>query len=185
LTVGLGPYITANAATFPAVVIFTQQPQPTTDLATVHAIYLAALDSTLQQVHIDPTRLYFTGVSLGAFRVWGIAYEHPTLFAAIAPVSGGLTPLEYGVTTSPLAVSVPQAATLVAARLRFLPIWQWHGDQDGQVPIALNAYTIRDAFAAYGPPSTYHLIVAAGRGHELEVNYNDPAFWAWLLAQHR
>ncbi len=38
----------------------------------------------------------------------------PTLFAAIAPVSGGLTPKEFGVTTSPLSVSVPQAATLVS-----------------------------------------------------------------------
>jgi poly(3-hydroxybutyrate) depolymerase len=190
LSVGLGPYVTANASTFPAVVIFPQQPASgvpsgAAGIAWIHTFYMTALDSTLRQVNADSSRIYMTGVSLGGFRTWGIAYEHPTLFAAIAPISGGLTPLEYGVTTSPLAISVPQSAALVAPRLRDMPIWMWHGDADGVVPIALNAYTIRDAFALFGPPATFHLIVAPGRGHELEVNYFDPAFWAWLFAQHR
>lgn len=185
LTVGLGPYVTANALSFPAVVVFPQQPAsgvfPTgvPGIQAVHAMYLAALDSTLLQVHSDLTRLYFTGVSVGAFRLWGIAYEHPTLFAAIAPVSGGVATQEEGGTT------YAQAAANTASQLRSLPIWMWHGDADATVPIADFAYPIRDAFNALGPPASFHFIVAAGRGHELEVNYNDPAFWAWLFAQHR
>jgi predicted esterase len=182
---GIGPYVTEHSTTFPAFVIFPQQPGrgvlPTGQigLAAVQQMYLIALDSTLRQVHADTTRLYMTGVSAGAFITWGIAFKNPKLFAAIAPVSGGVAPQHEG------GATYAEAAARTAAKLKDLPIWMWHGDKDGNVPIEQFAFPLRDAFAAYGPPATFRFITGVGHGHELEVNYTDPAFWNWLFAQHK
>ncbi|MGN9813268.1 alpha/beta hydrolase family esterase [Micromonospora sp. BQ11] len=40
---------------------------------------------------VDPDRIYATGMSAGATMAYRLAMEAPDLFAAIAPVSGGLT----------------------------------------------------------------------------------------------
>lgn len=112
--VGLGPYLAAHVLDFPAVVIFPQQPpagvfpRGREGLAAVHAMYLAALDSTLRQVNADTTRLYLTGVSAGAFRIWAMAFEQPSRFAAIAPVSGGVSVGEEGGRTTPRQPRAPR-----------------------------------------------------------------------------
>jgi predicted esterase len=41
---------------------------------------------------IDLDRVYMTGHSMGGFGTWSIAIDHPDLFAAIAPISGGGDP---------------------------------------------------------------------------------------------
>lgn len=193
--VGLGYTVQAQAATFPAVVIFPQMPVQT-DGSTTHGMagllyYHMILDSVVHEalsvVHADSSRLYMTGVSMGAFDTYSYAYERPTFFAALAPVSGGMVANVAGVEGMVVADNTDagraQAAANLAARLR-LPIWAWHGDADGNVPIATYEYPIRDAFAARGA-TNYQLHVGVGRGHELEVNYQDPAFWTWLWAQHQ
>lgn len=38
---------------------------------------------------VDPSRVYLTGFSNGAFACWSLAQAYPHLFAAIAPISGG------------------------------------------------------------------------------------------------
>ena len=41
---------------------------------------------------VDLERVYMTGHSMGGFGTWSIAIDHPDLFAAIAPISGGGDP---------------------------------------------------------------------------------------------
>ena len=38
---------------------------------------------------IDATRIYLMGHSMGAYGTWSIAMNHPDLFAALGPISGG------------------------------------------------------------------------------------------------
>tara|TARA_R110000868_G_scaffold107275_2_gene293493 strand:+ start:7885 stop:8583 length:699 start_codon:yes stop_codon:yes gene_type:complete len=38
--------------------------------------------------NIDPNRIYLTGLSLGGWGTWNLAFAHPDLFAAIVPISG-------------------------------------------------------------------------------------------------
>jgi predicted esterase len=38
---------------------------------------------------VDPDRIYLTGHSMGAYGTWSIAIDHPEIFAALAPISGG------------------------------------------------------------------------------------------------
>jgi predicted esterase len=65
---------------------------------------------------IDPNRIYLTGHSMGAYGTWSIASDHPDLFAAIAPISGGGDPAEVLKTAK-----IPQLVT--------------HGDKDPTVPV--------------------------------------------------
>lgn len=37
---------------------------------------------------IDPNRIYLTGLSMGAWGCWNLAYRHPELFAALVPIAG-------------------------------------------------------------------------------------------------
>lgn len=181
----LGAYLSLHATTFPAAVVLPQVPQRglfphgREGLRYVHELFLVALDSTMRQINGDPKRLYMTGISAGGFRTWGLAFDYPMLFAAIAPISGGVAREEEG------GMTMAQAASRTATKLRNLPIWMWHGDADAVIPFREYAEPIRAAFAELGSPATFHLVVGKGRGHELQVNYNDPAFWAWLFAQHR
>lgn len=41
---------------------------------------------------VNPDRIYLTGHSMGGFGTWSIAANHPTVFAALAPVAGGGNP---------------------------------------------------------------------------------------------
>ena len=39
---------------------------------------------------VDDNRVYLTGESMGGWGTWNVATRHPELFAAIAPVFGGV-----------------------------------------------------------------------------------------------
>jgi predicted esterase len=53
---------------------------------------LDVIAETERAYKIDLDRVYMTGHSMGGFGTWSIAIDHPELFAAIAPISGGGDP---------------------------------------------------------------------------------------------
>jgi len=65
---------------------------------------------------IDPNRIYMTGHSMGGFGTWSIAMDHPDIFAAIAPISGGGNPAN-------------------VAKIAHIPELVVHGDADQIVPV--------------------------------------------------
>ena len=67
--------------------------------------------------NIDPDRIYLTGHSMGGYGTWSVAMNHPEVFAAIAPVSGGAN--------NPAAMS----------KIAHLPQLVVHGDTDPTVPV--------------------------------------------------
>ncbi|HEX8186286.1 MAG TPA: prolyl oligopeptidase family serine peptidase [Blastocatellia bacterium] len=66
---------------------------------------------------IDPDRIYLTGHSMGGFGTWSIAMNHPDVFAALAPVAGGVT--------NPANMS----------KIAHIPQIVIHGDKDPTVPV--------------------------------------------------
>jgi predicted peptidase len=66
---------------------------------------------------IDADRIYLTGHSMGGFGTWSIAMNHPDLFAALAPVAGGVN--------NPAAMS----------KIAHIPQLVIHGDKDPTVPV--------------------------------------------------
>jgi hypothetical protein len=65
---------------------------------------------------VDTNRVYLTGVSLGGAGTWYLAIKYPEKFAAIAPISGFSSHIQYIYDN--------------AERLNNIPIWAFHGKKD-------------------------------------------------------
>jgi predicted peptidase len=157
------PKLIAAGQKFPAVIASLQC--PANDLWNPHGIK-AITDHLIKTEHIDPSRVYLTGLSMGGFGTWDTAFEYPDTFAAIAPICGGA-----GV------------RWVTASRLKTMPAWIFHGDKDGAVPVE-NSHKIHDALQKLGAP--VKLTLYPGIGHDSwTATYDNPEFWTWLFAQKR
>jgi dienelactone hydrolase len=94
---------------------------------------------------VDPARIYLTGYSAGAFGAWTIAANRPGTFAAIAPVSGGIT-----------LPSNEQAKLF--SKLSDVPVLVVHGGRDG-----------------ISPPKLSRDLANAARKAGVKVDYLEPA----------
>jgi predicted peptidase len=111
---------------------------------------------------IDRMRLYITGISMGGYGVWDAIARWPGYFSAAAPVSGGGDPAE-------------------AKRLIHLPLWVFHGGNDGEPPPTASRAMIQAIRAAGGHPRYSELPQA---GHEIWMQvYSSTAFLSWLFSQ--
>ncbi|GAB4135234.1 MAG: prolyl oligopeptidase family serine peptidase [Planctomycetaceae bacterium] len=125
---------------------------------------IALLDDIEQKYHVDPNRVYVTGLSMGGFGTWRLAAYAPKRFAAIAPICGG-------------------GDVKSAKRIAHLPVWVFHGAKDRGVPLKLSEDMVEALRKAGGKPK---LTVYPNAGHDSwTVTYNNPEFYKWLLAQKR
>lgn len=73
------------------------------------------IDDVLNHINdvyrIDQNRIYLTGISMGAIATWNYAMKKPEKIAAIIPICG-------------------KGDAQLACRLKSLPVWAFHGDQD-------------------------------------------------------
>ena len=81
--------------------------------------------------NIDEDRIYLTGLSMGGFGTWRLASDHPEMFAAAAPICGAGSPAN-------------------GSKLTSLPIWAWHGTDDGAVPFERSVEMVEAIKAAGG-----------------------------------
>ena len=65
---------------------------------------------------IDPNRIYLMGHSMGGYGTWSVAMNHPDVWAALGPISGG---------------GVPAGM----AKIAHIPEYVVHGDADPTVPV--------------------------------------------------
>ena len=79
---------------------------------------LQITDHVVDKFSGDPSRLYLSGLSYGAFGVWYLASQHPEKFAAINPIVGYAHP--------DLVTSIAEAG---------LPVWCFAGGKDPVVPV--------------------------------------------------
>jgi predicted esterase len=77
---------------------------------------LDAMADVQRSYRIDSTRIYLMGHSMGGYGTWSIAMNHPDLFAALGPISGGGTPAGM-------------------AKISHIPEYVTHGDDDRTVPV--------------------------------------------------
>lgn len=112
--------------------------------------------------HVDQSRVYIVGYSMGAVGTWRTAAAHPDAFAAIVPIAGG-------------------GETKEAASLVRVPIWAFHGADDNVVPVSSSKQTIEAVRIAGGKPK-FTVIPNAGHGICSEVCTRSD-LWQWLLRQ--
>ena len=130
-----------------------------------HAVK-ALTDMLAGEHRVDTDRIYLTGLSMGGFGTWDTALEYPDTYAAIAPICGGA-----GV------------RFIMAERIKHLPVWIFHGDEDKSVPVE---HSLKMEKALKKAGGNVKLTVYPGVGHDSWTRtYEDMAFWEWLMAQRR
>lgn len=127
---------------------------------------LEALDAFVadQKNQIDPQRIYVIGLSMGGYGTWDAIQRRPGLFAAAVPICGG-------------------GDKRLAKKIAPLPIWAWHGDQDGVIKPSRSRDMVAALKAAGGEPKYTEV---KGRGHNVWVDaFGSKEMWHWMFEQKK
>ena len=118
---------------------------------------------------IDTDRVYVTGPSLGGSGTWYLAARYPDTFAAIAPMSGFTSHLDY-------------IDTHIDALLD-IPVWAFHGKLDTVVPFE---ETERVVLKLNGRNPNLRFSVEPDMGHAIHWQvYPGQEIYDWLLEHRR
>ena len=184
--------IRENRAPFPAIVVFPQAKSGTRWFyPQMQQLVMAELDRTIAEFRVDTTRLYLQGYSMGATGSYRLAYKFPDRFAAVVVVAGrveagvGYTPDEITVdhATNPVIASSDPFSAL-AAGLRNIPMWIFHGDADRNVPVDQSRRLVA-ALRSLGAPLRYTELPGADHDNAPPKAYAEAELFQWLLSQHR
>lgn len=157
---GLPQRVTAGAR-FPFLLVAPQCPAGETwTLRRLDTV----LDHVCERWPVASDAIYVTGLSMGGAATWSLAARHPDRFAAIIPVCGGGNPR-------------------FAKRLRKLPIWTFHGEDDDAMPIADTRAMVAE-LQRWGAPVRFTPYANAGHDVWTET-YALPELYSWLLQQRR
>ncbi|MEZ4668964.1 MAG: alpha/beta fold hydrolase [Anaerolineae bacterium] len=157
------PRMLESRGDFPFIVVSPQCPGESWWPYEVHALN-AFLDDIVERYPVDLSRIYLTGLSMGGFGTWGLAAMYPHRFAAIAPICGGGIPA-------------------MAAALKDLPIWAFHGALDEIVPLS-NSEKMVDALRALG--ANVRFTVYPDLMHDSwTVTYDNPELYSWFMENQR
>jgi len=154
---------------FPFVLVSPQCPP---DQRWEPATLAALLDEVEKAVRIDTHREYVTGLSMGGYGAWALAAHYPERFAAIAPVCGGGERIDL----------------LLGGRkteaMKTLGIWAFHGAKDSVVPLEESQRMVA-AFKKLGNTDVQLTVYPEADHDSWTRAYDEPEFYAWLLAHHR
>ncbi|MEO5627016.1 MAG: prolyl oligopeptidase family serine peptidase, partial [Dokdonella sp.] len=125
---------------------------------------IGLIDQIAATYHIDPDRVYVTGLSMGGIGTWSAVTAQPTRFAAAVPMSGN------GNTNAAAAVSA-------------IPFWFFHANNDGTVGVA-GSDTLVAALRNAGASTIYTRYDTGG--HTIwSAAYAHPLLFPWLVSQQR
>ena len=139
-----------------------------------------------EKFKVDENRVYLMGDSMGGWGTWNVGTRHPELFAALAPIFGGVD-YHSQLTEEALGKLTPleryfqdkQSSWSTADSLLNMPILVLHGDVDQAVNVEYSRYGVR-MLERWGYDIRY--VEFPGYGHE-DLNYWTNIF-NWFL-QHR
>ncbi len=158
-TLGL-PAILDRQEEFSFIVVAPQCPQGDSWST---AVLNALLDQVISTYSVDECRVYVTGLSMGGYGTWNLAVRYPHRLAAIAPICGG-------------------GVSLLAYRLKDLPIWAFHGAKDDVVPLSESEKMV-DSVKESGGSVRFTVYPEAGHDSWTQT-YDNPELYEWFL-QHR
>lgn len=125
---------------------------------------LALVEQLVEELPIDPERLYVMGQSMGGYGTWDALERRPDLWAAAVPICGGGTPAK-------------------AALFKDVPIWAWHAKDDDVIPVTESRDMINALRTAGGQPKYSEI---PNGGHEVwNKAFADDALHEWLFSQKR
>ncbi len=125
---------------------------------------LELIKKICKEFPIDKNRLYITGLSMGGYGTWDIIQRRPKMFAAAMPVCGG-----GDIAGAPL--------------FKELPIWVFHGDNDGAVPVT-RARNMVKALKKCGSKVKYTEYPGVGHNSWAQTYANKDVL-KWFFSQKR
>lgn len=134
-----------------------------------HEAVMSLLDAVIDAHSVDHKRVYLTGLSMGGMGTWFLAQRYPARFAAIAPICGGL----------PWYVDMDAAAE----RMKAIPTWAFHGEQDDEVPIQESRMMV-DALGVHGADVTFTSYPELGH-NSWSVTYDNAELYRWFLSHRK
>ena len=184
--------IRENRAPFPSIIIFPQaKPGTRWFYPEMEDLVMAELRRTIAEFRIDTTRLYLHGYSMGGTGSYRIAFRWPTVFAAIVVVAGRVedspqyTPAEIEIDRqSTPFVTAPDPFATLAAGIKHIPIWIFHGDADETVRVDQSRKLV-SALKLSGAPAHYTEYPGVDHNGAPSKAYAEAELFRWLLAQHR
>ncbi len=121
------------------------------------------LDAVVNRFNVDEGRVFLTGLSMGGYGSWTMAANQPSRFAAVAPICGG-------------------GDTGNSEKLKELPIWVFHGDQDKAVPFEKSVEMVEAIQAAGG--TRVRFTTMEHIGHNCwSAAYATPELYQWMENQ--
>lgn len=122
---------------------------------------LEFIEAVRNDARVDKNRVYICGSSMGGYTVWQLIMSRPEWFAAAIPVCGG-------------------GMYWNAARLIGLPIWAFHGSNDG---VVLPDESKKMVDAVNNAGGNARLTVYEGVGHNAwSYAFADDKVWDWLFS---
>lgn len=122
------------------------------------------LDSLIEQLPVDTSRIYVSGLSMGGYASWDIIQRRPHFFAAAFIVCGG-------------------ADTTRAESLKHLPLWFFHGSEDTVVKTS-RSRDMHQALQAAGSKAKYTEYPGVNHNSWTPA-YNDQTALSWLFKQKK
>lgn len=127
-------------------------------------LLMELISDVTRRFHVDTSRIYITGLSMGGYGTFDALERYPNLFAAAVPVCGS------GDVTK-------------AAGIAKIPLWMFGGADDPTVnPILL--YDMINALVKAGAHPGFTEYPQVGHFSWIPA-YNDPLMIEWLFSQHK
>jgi predicted esterase len=136
------------------------------------------LNEALTAYRVDRKRVYVTGLSMGGEATYRFALHRPETFAAIAPLAA-FNP-KYAPSTLRQGY---KAFEVPMERIKDLPVWAIHGENDIVVPLNVAQSTVDDLEKAGG---NVRFTILKDHDHDVWTDtYSNPKFYDWLLQHQR
>lgn len=117
-----------------------------------------------KKFHIDSSKIYVTGQSMGGYATWDIIMRYPKKFAAAIPVCGAGDPAQ-------------------AEKIKHIGIWAFHGHEDKTVPATASREIIK-ALEKQGGKIKYTEYTGVGH-NSWKPAWKEKHIAPWLFQQHK
>lgn len=123
------------------------------------------IQKVIKDNHIDTNRVYLTGLSLGGWGTWNLAFAHPEMFAAIAPICGFIDRLQMD----------------EVCKIKDIPTRIFHGLLDDVV----DPQSVIDAYKELKKcNANVSFTIFDDANHDSWTRvYDNPEIYQWMLAQ--
>lgn len=120
-----------------------------------------------KQYNIDPARIYLTGLSMGGWGAWNLAFAYPDMFAALVPVAG----------------FVDRVPMIEDCKIKTIPIRIFHGLLDDVVDVEYSIVIYKKLKACN---ADIKLTIFDDANHDSWTRvYDNSVIYDWMLEQRK